>query len=244
MLSAARRAGVPRVVHTSSVAAIGVRADGEPANEEVSERAARIWSAPTSARSTTPRSWCRARCAGGQDVVHRQPDDAGRALGCEADADRRDRRALLHRARCRRTWTRGSTSSTCATSRPGTSAAFERGRTGERYILGNENMTLRGLLERLAATHRPAARADGPPAARGPLPTRRSASSCSGRWASSRTSVRGRPDGQSSECTMTRRKRTANLGLRPAPVTRALADAVTWFTRARLSQSRSNFGRT
>src|ERR1700727_3478420 len=35
-------------------------------------------------------------------------------------------------------------------------AAYERGRTGERYILGNENMTLRGFLERLSAlTGRP-----------------------------------------------------------------------------------------
>ena len=33
VLGAARRAGVPRVVHTSSVAAIGVRKDGAPANE-------------------------------------------------------------------------------------------------------------------------------------------------------------------------------------------------------------------
>ena len=41
VLGAARRAGVPRVVHTSSVAAIGVRADGEPAERVLSERAGR-----------------------------------------------------------------------------------------------------------------------------------------------------------------------------------------------------------
>ncbi len=120
VLDAARRAGVPRVVHTSSVAAIGVRADGEPASEQYqSEREALVGAYKRS--KYDGEVLVQRAVADGQDVVIVNPVDADRAVGCETDADRRDRRALLHRQACRHTWIPGSTSSTCATWRRGTS---------------------------------------------------------------------------------------------------------------------------
>ena len=72
VLGAARRAGVPRVVHTSSVAASGVRKDGEPANESYQ-------SAPGDLIGAYKRSKYEARRG------DREPDAAGGPLGCEAD---------------------------------------------------------------------------------------------------------------------------------------------------------------
>src|ERR1019366_2138268 len=107
-------------------------------------------------------------------------------------------------------------------------AAYERGTAGERYILGNENMTLHGLLERLSAlTGRPAPTVRLPPL----VPP---AHSAVGEFLLGPLGFR--PDVPFEAVRMARQrmyydtaKATAILGLTPAPVTRALSDAVTWF---------------
>ena len=106
-------------------------------------------------------------------------------------------------------------------------AAYERGQTGERYIIGNENMTLSGLLERLAAlTRRP----------RRPSGCRRSYPGLFGRRGIYSRAAR-LPSGCPFEGVRMAKQRmyynTAKaavmLGHSPTPVTRALSEAVTWF---------------
>ncbi len=95
--------------------------------------------------------------------------------------------------------------------------AFERGVAGERYILGHENLTLRALLERLAAiAGRPAPR-DPAAAWRSRSHTRRSASTCSRAWASRRTSPWRACAWPGSECSTPRRRPFASWGFRNRP---------------------------
>ena len=139
LLSAAADAAVERVVHTSSVGALGRRADGLPADEETpvapetligaykkskyeAERVARDWagrglpvvivnpSTPVGERDVKPTP------TGKMIIDFLQWEDAGlRRHGLEPG--RRARR------------------------RGGHLLAAERGRVGQRYILGNRNMT-------------------------------------------------------------------------------------------------------
>ncbi|HEV8021581.1 MAG TPA: hopanoid-associated sugar epimerase [Candidatus Lustribacter sp.] len=226
VLGAARRAGVPRVVHTSSVAAIGVRADGEPAGETYQ-------SAPEDLVGAYKRSKYEAEVAvqravaDGQDVVIVNPTTP---VG-PWDAKPTPTGEIIVRFCTGRMPAYMDTGLNLVDVRDvaeGHILAFERGRTGERYILGNENMTLRALLERLAAlTGRPAPTVRLPPLV--PL-----AYAAVGEYLL-------RPLGFEADVPfeavrMARQrmyydiaKATSILGFTPAPVTRALSHAVTWF---------------
>jgi dihydroflavonol-4-reductase len=226
VLGAARRAGVPRVVHTSSVAAIGVRKDGAPANEMYQ-------SAPGDLIGAYKRSKYEAEIevqravAGGQDVVIVNPTTP---VG-PWDAKPTPTGEILVRFCTGRMPAYVETGLNLVDVRDvaaGHIAAYERGRTGERYILGNENMTLRGLLDRLAAlTGRPAPTLRLP--ALVPL-----AYAAIGEFVLEPLGMR--PDVPFEGVRMSKQrmyydvsKATAILGHSPAPVTRALTDAVTWF---------------
>jgi dihydroflavonol-4-reductase len=149
LLAAAAKAGVSRVVYTSSVAALGLTADGSPADEATpverskiighykkskydAERVAEAWAArglpvvivnpstPIGERDIKPTPT-------GQMIV----DFLNRRLPAYVDTglnliDVRDVAA-------------------------GHLAAAERGRPGERYILGHRNMTLKEILDLLAS---------------------------------------------------------------------------------------------
>lgn len=149
LLEAAAKAGVSRVVYTSSVAALGLTEDGSPADETTpverskiighykkskydAERVAEAWAArglrvvivnpstPIGERDIKPTPT-------GQMIV----DFLNRRLPAYVDTglnliDVRDVAA-------------------------GHLAAAERGRPGERYILGHRNMTLKEILDLLAA---------------------------------------------------------------------------------------------
>src|SRR5499427_3123788 len=149
LLAAAAKAGVSRVVYTSSVAALGLTADGSPADETTpverskiighykkskydAERVAESWasrglpvvivnpSTPIGERDIKPTPT-------GQMIV----DFLNRRLPAYVDTglnliDVRDVAA-------------------------GHLAAAERGKPGERYILGHRNMTLKEILDVLAA---------------------------------------------------------------------------------------------
>jgi dihydroflavonol-4-reductase len=226
VLGAARRAGVPRVVHTSSVAAIGVRGDGEPANESYQ-------SAPDDLIGAYKRSKYEAEVvvgravAGGQDVVIVNPTTP---VG-PWDARPTPTGEIIVRFCTGRMPAFMDTGLNIVDVRDvaeGHIAAYERGKTGERYILGNENMTLHGLLELLAAlTGRPAPTVRLPPLV--PL-----AYAAVGEFLLEPLGIR--PDVPFEAVRMARQrmyydtaKATSILGLSPAPVTRALTDAVTWF---------------
>lgn len=109
--------------------------------------------------------------------------------------------------------------------------ACERGRAGERYILGSENLTLAQILEKLAKiTGRKA------PTMRLPYAVAYCAGACSTAWAG----VTGKPPRVPLDAVrmakkkmwVTHEKASRELGFNPAPAEQALARAVEWFTLA------------
>jgi dihydroflavonol-4-reductase len=148
ILNAAARAGVQRIVYTSSVATIGIPSDGTPGNEstpnalenmighykrskylaeEVVHEAARAGAAVVIASPSTP--------VGPGDV---KPTPTGQ-LVLDAAAGRMPAYVdtglnIVH------------VDDVAA----GHLLAYARGRTGERYILGGEDLSLRQILEQIA----------------------------------------------------------------------------------------------
>jgi dihydroflavonol-4-reductase len=110
--------------------------------------------------------------------------------------------------------------------------ACERGRIGERYILGSENLTLAQILQKLARiTGRKA------PSVRLPYAIAYAAGSASTAWAS----VTGRPPRVPLDAVrmarkkmwVTHEKAQRELGFHPGPADQALARAVEWMAAAR-----------
>ena len=157
VLAAARTGGVPRVVYTSSVAALGVRADGQPADETYRSPTEQLIGAYKRSKRLAEEVVDRA-VADGLDVVLVTPTTP---IG-PWDAKPTPTGEIVVR------FLRGKMPAYVDTGlnvvdvrevAAGHLAAYHRGRTGERYILGGENVTLRELLERLAAVAgRPAPR--------------------------------------------------------------------------------------
>jgi dihydroflavonol-4-reductase len=106
--------------------------------------------------------------------------------------------------------------------------ACERGRPGERYILGSENLTLAQILQKLASlTGRKA------PTTQIPYAFAYCAGACSTAWAG----VTGKPPRVPLDAVrmakkkmwVTHEKAARELGFQPGPAERALARAVEWF---------------
>jgi len=226
VLAAARTAGVPRTVHTSSVAAIGVRADGAPADEAYqSPREALIGAYKRSKFDGEAEAMAAARA--GQDVVVVNPTTP---VG-PWDTKPTPTGEIVVRFLNRRMPAYVDTGLNLVDVRDvaeGHLAAYERGVAGERYILGAENLSLRELLERLSElTGIPAPRVRLPRAV--PL-----AYAAVGELVLAPLGVR--PDVSLESVRMAKQrmfysnaKAIRELGMRFGPVTRALADAVTWF---------------
>jgi dihydroflavonol-4-reductase len=109
--------------------------------------------------------------------------------------------------------------------------AAERGIPGERYILGSENLTLAQILGKLAAiTHR------NPPTTRLPYAVAWCAGACSTAWAE----LTGQPPRiplngvrmAKKKMWVSTDKARRDLGFQPGPADVALARAVEWFRRA------------
>ena len=149
ILAAAADAGVAKVVYTSSVAALGLNDDGSPGDETTpvareriighykkskydAERVAEAWAATglpvVIVNPSTP--------IGERDIKPTPTGPADRGLPEPAAAGLR-RHGAEPRRRARR---RGRA----------TSPRPSKGRVGERYILGNRNMTLKEILDALA----------------------------------------------------------------------------------------------
>jgi len=147
LLEAARKKGVQRVVYTSSVATIGFRTDGKPADEDspvslaemighykrskfmaeqLAMEAGRGGLRVVTVNPTTP--------IGEQDV---KPTPTGRIV---VDFLKRKFPAYVE------TGLNLVDVRECA---KGHVAALEKGRTGERYILGGEDLTLKQILDKL-----------------------------------------------------------------------------------------------
>jgi dihydroflavonol-4-reductase len=109
--------------------------------------------------------------------------------------------------------------------------ACERGRVGERYILGSENLTLAEILQKLAAIAGRKA-----PTMRLPYAVAYCAGACSTAWAG----ISGMPPRVPLDAVRMARKKmwvshekaARELGFAPGPADRALARAVEWFRGA------------
>ena len=148
VLAAARSAGVPRTVYTSSVAAIGVK-HGGIADETFQSPPAVLIGTYKLSKYLAERE-ALAAAAAGQDVVvvnpttplgpwDRKPTPTGEILVRFLSGNMP---ALVET---------GLNFVDVADVARGHLLAYERGRSGERYILGSENLTLRSLLERVGA---------------------------------------------------------------------------------------------
>jgi len=156
ILGAAKEAGVRRVVHTSSVAAIGVK-HGAVAVETHQIPLSELIGPYKQSKLLAEREAMR-EAAEGLDVVVVNPSTPIGAW----DAKPTPTGEVIVR------FLRGEMPAYVNTGlnlidvrdvAAGHRLAFERGRPGERYILGNENLSLRELFERLATlTGRPAPR--------------------------------------------------------------------------------------
>jgi dihydroflavonol-4-reductase len=229
VLEAARRAGVPRVVHTSSVAAIGVRDDAFGAytpDETYQSPPEKLIGTYKKSKYYGEQEAVRAAAAG-QDVVIVNPTTP---IG-PYDAKPTPTGEIIVRFCTGRMPAYVDTGLNLVDVRDvadGHIAAFERGVTGERYILGNENLTLRAMLERLSAiTGRPAPSVRLPAAV--PL-----AYAAVGEYVLAPLGVR--PDVPLEAVRMSKQrmyydvsKGVRQLALARRPVTTALTDAVSWF---------------
>ena len=226
VLDAARTAGVPRVVHTSSVAAIGVRPDGEPADETYQSPPQRLVGAYKRSKYLAEAE-ARAAAARGQDVVIVNPTTP---LG-PWDAKPTPTGEIVLRVLQRKMPAYVDTGLNVVDVRDvaaGHLAAYERGRSGERYILGGENLPLHELLRRLADVA-------GVPAPRLRLPHAVPLA-----YATLREHVLARagiaPDVSVQSVRMAKErmyydaaKARRELGFAPGPIDAALRDAVAWF---------------
>ena len=225
-LRAARAARVPRTVHTSSVAAIGVRRDGVPADERQQAPFDDLVGTYKRAKRLAELEVSQA-IRGGQDVVMVNPTTP---VG-PWDAKPTPTGEIIVRFLTGRMPAYVDTGLNLVDVRDvalGHVLAYERGTTGERYILGHANLALREVLERLAAiTGRPAPRLRLPYAV--PL-----AYAMFREYVLARAGVR--PDVSVESVRMSKQrmyytaeKAVRELGLPQSPVDGALADAVTWF---------------
>jgi dihydroflavonol-4-reductase len=115
--------------------------------------------------------------------------------------------------------------------------AAERGRIGEKYILGGENLTLRQMLQRLS-------RLSGLPAPRVRLPFAMALGFAFGAEALARAFTHRPPRASLTEVRMARKKMffdsakaRAELGYEPGPIDDALRRAIEFFRKARLARS-------
>jgi dihydroflavonol-4-reductase len=226
VLAAARAAGVPRTVHTSSVAAIGVRGDGVPADETYQSPPEHLVGAYKRSKYLAELEARRAFAAG-QDVVIVNPTTP---VG-PWDAKPTPTGEIIVRFLNRRMPAYVDTGLNMVDVRDvaaGHVLAYERGRAGERYILGNENLTLRALLERLAQI-------SGLPPPRWRLPRALPlAYAALGELVLARVGIA--PDVALDGVRMAKQrmfyateKAVEELGVPRSSVTTALADAVSWF---------------
>jgi len=149
VLTAAWNAGVQRMVYTSSVATLGLREDGKPANEETPSTLDGMVGHYKRSKFMAEQ-WVRESAAAGMPVVivnpstpigprDRKPTPTGRVV-LDAAAGRTPAYVdtglnIVHVDDVAR----------------GHLLAFERGRVGERYVLGGTDMSLRDVLVEIAS---------------------------------------------------------------------------------------------
>jgi dihydroflavonol-4-reductase len=148
ILEAARKAQVPRTVYTSSVAAIGVQANGIPADENYQSPVEKLIGDYKKSKYLAEQEAHRAFQAG-QDIVIVNPSTpiGGYDIKPTPTGDiilrflRRQMPAYLDT---------GLNFIDVKDVALGHILAYEKGIAGDRYILGNQNLTLKNILDQLA----------------------------------------------------------------------------------------------
>lgn len=231
LMRAALAAGVARIVHCSSVAALGLTTDGTPADETTPVDEAHIVGIYKLSKYRAERAVLRmvreeglpavivnpAAPVGPRDI---KPTPTGRMI---ADAAAGRMPAYVDTGLC---------VVHVDDVAEGHALALERGRVGERYILGGENLTLRELLAMVAT-----AAGRRPPAVR--LPREVLWPLALGCEAAARLGL-GAPLVTRDHLRMARKKMffssakaIRELGFAPRPARAAVYDAVAWFAQAR-----------
>lgn len=231
VLDAARRAGVARIVYTSSVATIGLPEDGTPGSESTPVSIDSMVGHYKRSKFLAEQAVIRAAHAGLPVVIvnpaapvgprDRKPTPTGQMV---LDAARGRMPAYIDT---------GLNIVHVDDVADGHVLAHRHGRIGERYILGGENLSLKDILDRIASLT-----GGKPPRVRLPvsavLPVAYAAD-----WVARLTGV---PNGITVEGVRMARKRmyfssaraAAELGYRWRAPERSFADAVDWYTSAGL----------
>ncbi|MFN0121053.1 MAG: hopanoid-associated sugar epimerase [Blastocatellia bacterium] len=227
LLAAAKTAGARRFIHTSSVAAIGVPAPGTLANEETQTTAAALVGDYKKSKYLAEQA-ALAAARGGLDVVIVNPSTPIGAYDVKPTPTGeiilrflQDRMPAYVRT--------GLNLIDVRDVARGHILAWQKGRTGERYILGNRNLTLREMLEMLAAiTGKPAPRWRVPHAL--PLAVAWADEMALARWFGKTPQVSYYSVQMSRHAMYYDAARAIReLGLPQTPVEQALETAVRWF---------------
>lgn len=232
VLSAARQAGVDRVVYTSSVAAIGIDPSGNPTSEHYQSPPEKLIGAYKQSKYWAEQEAHKAVQAG-QDVVIVNPSTPIGAW----DIKPTPTGDIILRFLQRRMPAYVETGLNLIDVRDvawGHLLALKKGKTGERYILGHENLSLKQLLDQLSQLTGLAAPSRSIPAW---LPLGVA-------WIDEQVLARlgKKPSVPIDGVRMSQQpmyydpsRAVRELGLPQTPISHALKDAVDWFSRIRNS---------
>jgi dihydroflavonol-4-reductase len=148
LLAAARKAGIERTVYTSSVAAIGTRSDGQAADETYQSSPDRLIGNYKKSKYFAEQE-ARNAIAQGQDIVIVNPSTPIGSLDIKPTPTGEIILRFLRRQMPAYVNT-GLNFIAARDVAQGHLLALEKGKTGDRYILGHQNLSLKAFLDRLA----------------------------------------------------------------------------------------------
>ena len=228
VLEAARRAGVAKIVHTSTVGALGIGPDG--VGREDTPVALEEMVGPYKRSKFLAEQVALEAARGGLPVVIVNPSTPIGPLDYKPTPTGRIIVDFLNRRMPAYVET-GLNLACVEDVARGHLLAAEHGRIGEKYILGGENLTLERMLQRLAAL-------SGLPAPRVKIPYAVAFGFALGAEAVARTVTHRAPRASLTEVRMARKKMffdcsraRAELGYAPTPVDEGLARAIEFFRR-------------
>ncbi|MBW4511653.1 MAG: NAD-dependent epimerase/dehydratase family protein [Scytonematopsis contorta HA4267-MV1] len=148
VLAAAKKAGIERTVYTSSVAAIGVRGDGKPADETYQSPVEKLIGHYKKSKFLAEQE-AKQAAKNGQEIVIVNPSTPIGAWDIKPTPTGETIVRFLRRKMPVYMDTGLNFIDVRDVAR-GHLLALEKGKSGERYILGNQNLTLKEFLNKLA----------------------------------------------------------------------------------------------
>ena len=234
LLEASRHADVAKIVHTSTVGALGIGADG--IGREDTPVALGDMIGPYKRSKFLAEQLARAAARDGLPVVIVNPSTPIGALDFKPTPTGRIIVEFLNRRMPAYVET-GLNLACVEDVAQGHLLAADHGRIGEKYILGGENLTLEGMLQRLAAI-------SGLPAPRVKIPYAVALGFALGAEAVARTITHRAPRASLTEVRMARKKMffdcsraRSELGYAPRPIGEGLARAIEFFRAVGLARA-------